>query len=75
MGVVQIDGKVDTKSQSESETDSDSESESASSVQSPLSGSINYFIAPLDSSKAQDLMVEELNQVRKSLRRLKKVFS
>ncbi|XP_068725490.1 endosome-associated-trafficking regulator 1-like [Montipora capricornis] len=71
VGVVQIDGKVDTKSQSESETDSDSESESASSVQSPLSGSINYFIAPLDSSKAQDLMVEELNQLKEENEKLR----
>ena len=29
-----------------------------------MSGSVHYFIAPLDSSKAQDMMIEELNQVK-----------
>ena len=45
-------------------TESESESEHDSAAQSPLSGSVHYFIAPLDSSKAQDMMIEELNQVR-----------
>ena len=55
--------QFDTKRDSVSETDSDSESENASCAQSPVSGSVHYFIAPLESSKAQDLVVEELNQV------------
>lgn len=55
--------QFDAKTDSVSETDSDSESENASCAQSPVSGSVHYFIAPLESSKAQDLVVEELNQV------------
>ncbi|KAK2560783.1 hypothetical protein P5673_016574 [Acropora cervicornis] len=55
--------QFDTKTDSVSETDSDSESENASCAQSPVSGSVHYFIAPLESSKAQDLVVEELNQI------------
>ena len=45
-------------------TDSDSESEHHSSDQSPVSGSVHYFIAPLESAKTQAMVIEELNQVR-----------
>ena len=65
VGVGLEDGKAVIKTDSESTgTESESESEHDSAAQSPLSGSVHYFIAPLDSSKAQDMMIEELNQVR-----------
>ena len=65
VGVELEDGNAVIKTDSESTgTESESESEHDSAAQSPLSGSVHYFIAPLDSSKAQDMMIEELNQVR-----------
>jgi len=64
--------QFDTKTDSVSETDSDSESENASCAQSPVSGSVHYFIAPLESSKAQDLVVEELNQLKEENEKLRR---
>lgn len=65
VGIELDGGNVDIRTESESTgTDSDSESEHVSSEQSPVSGSVHYFIAPLDSSKAQDMMIEELDQVK-----------
>ena len=64
------DQKIVAKSDSEStdsETD-DSENESEdsfnSTAQSPVSGSVSYFVAPLESSETQAMVIEELNQVR-----------
>ena len=62
VGAEYDDDKVAIKTDSES-AESDSETEHALSAQSPVSGSVHYFIAPLDSCKAQDMMIEELNQV------------
>ena len=62
VGVEHDDDKVAINTDSES-TESDSETDHALSAQSPVSSSVHYFIAPLDSSKAQDMMIEELNQV------------
>ncbi|XP_067054582.1 endosome-associated-trafficking regulator 1-like isoform X2 [Acropora muricata] len=64
--------QFDTKTDSVSETDSDSESENVSCAQSPVSGSVHYFIAPLESSKAQDLVVEELNQLKEENEKLRR---
>ena len=64
-----LDGNVVTKNDSDS-TDSESESGSEdisdAAGQSPVSGSINYFVAPLDSSETQAMVIEELNQVGKA---------
>ena len=63
-----LDKKIVVKSDSESTETEDSESESEDSfnttAQSPVSGSINYFVAPLESSETQAMVIEELNQVR-----------
>ena len=62
------DGKIVRKDDSDDSTETDSESESEDSLnttdQSPVSGSINYFVAPLNSSETQAMVIEELNQVR-----------
>ena len=63
-----LDGKMVRQDDSDS-TGTESESESSEDVfnvsnQSSLSGSINYFVAPLDSSETQAMVIEELNQVR-----------
>ena len=63
-----LERKIVVKSDSESTETDDSESESEDSfnttAQSPVSGSINYFVAPLESSETQAMVIEELNQVR-----------
>lgn len=63
-----LDQNIVRKSDSDSTAtdDSDSESEHSlnSTAQSPVSGSINYFVAPLESSETQAMVIEELNQVR-----------
>lgn len=61
-----MDGETVTKNDIDSSTETEDESESAGSLQSPVYGSINYFVAPLDSSETQAMMIEELNQVRQS---------
>lgn len=62
-----MDRKIVEKSDSESTETEDSETESEDSfnttAQSPLSGSVNYFVAPLESSETQAMVIEELNQV------------
>ena len=58
-------GKVVNKTDTDSTgSDTDTDSEQVSTDRSPVSGSVHYFIAPLDSSKAQAMVIEELNQVR-----------
>ena len=62
-----VDGQMIRKDDSGStETESESESEDSFNVavHSPVSGSVNYFVAPLDSSDTQAMVIEELNQVR-----------
>ena len=63
-----FDQKIVGKSDSDSTETDDSESESEhslnSTAQSPVSGSINYFVAPLEGSETQAMVIEELNQVR-----------
>ncbi len=64
-----LDGKTVGKDDSDDSTETGSESESSEDIlnvtnQSPVSGSINYFVAPLDSSETQAMVIEELNQVR-----------
>ncbi|XP_032235971.1 endosome-associated-trafficking regulator 1 isoform X1 [Nematostella vectensis] len=39
---------------------------------SPKSGSVNYFVAPAESSHSQLVLIEELNQLREDNERLKK---
>ena len=62
------DQKIAEKSDSESTETDDSENESEdsfnSTAQSPVSGSVSYFVAPLESSETQAMVIEELNQVR-----------
>ncbi|KAJ7381487.1 Serologically defined colon cancer antigen 3 [Desmophyllum pertusum] len=70
-----LDGNVVTKNDSDS-TDSESESGSEdisdAAGQSPVSGSINYFVAPLDSSETQAMVIEELNQLKEENEKLRR---
>ena len=55
---------METAAQSDSGSETEDESELTSSLESPMSGSINYFVASLDSSETQEKIIEEMNQVR-----------
>lgn len=55
---------METAAQSDSGSETEDESELTSSLESQMSGSINYFVASLDSSETQEKIIEEMNQVR-----------
>lgn len=66
-------GKVVDKTDTDSTgSDTDSDSEQVSTDRSPVSGSVHYFIAPLDSSKAQAMVIEELNQLKEENEKLRR---
>ena len=70
---LQHDREKTTSEETDSEgtgSDTDSDSEQISSDRSPVSGSVHYFIAPLDSSRSQAMVIEELNQVGRVLNSL-----
>lgn len=71
-----LDQNIVRKSDSDSTAtdDSDSESEHSlnSTAQSPVSGSINYFVAPLESSETQAMVIEELNQLKEENEKLRR---
>ena len=70
---VELQHEKTTSEETDSEgtgSDTDSDSEQISSDRSPVSGSVHYFIAPLDSSRSQAMVIEELNQVGRVLNSL-----
>ncbi|KAL9976471.1 hypothetical protein ACROYT_G013778 [Oculina patagonica] len=72
-----LDGKTVGKDDSDDSTETGSESESSEDIlnvtnQSPVSGSINYFVAPLDSSETQAMVIEELNQLKEENEKLRR---
>ena len=70
---VELQHEKTTSEETDSEgtgSDTDSDSEQISSDRSPVSGSVHYFITPLDSSRSQAMVIEELNQVGRILNSL-----
>ncbi|XP_073233785.1 endosome-associated-trafficking regulator 1-like [Porites lutea] len=72
---VELQNEKTTSEETDSEgtgSDTDSDSEQISSDRSPVSGSVHYFIAPLDSSRSQAMVIEELNQLKEENEKLRK---